>query len=93
MRMKPLIFAILAIVLTCVSLLLDNVSALRYDYIFAIIFICNIWSALCLIPLIRLGGWWNYVSIIVTIVILYTILDIYLRWFFHVNVFYIFRIT
>lgn len=89
--MKPLILAILAIVLICLSLLLDNVSALRYDYIYAYIIVCNICSALCLIPLIRFGGRWNFVLILVTIVALYTFADIFLRWFFHINLFYIFR--
>lgn len=86
-----LTFAALAIALASVAMLTSFVSAFRYNYIFATIFICEIFAIVCLIPLIRLGGRWSYIVTIVAIVILYTILDVCLRWFFGVRVLDIFR--
>jgi len=91
MKKMPLRFTIPSIVLASVALLFNFVSAASYDYVFAIILICDICSALCLIPLIKLGLRWNYVVITVATVIIYTALDIGLRHFFGVRVFDIFR--
>jgi hypothetical protein len=91
MKEMPLKFTIPSIVLASLALLFNFVSATRYDYVFAIILVCDTCSALCLIPLIKLGLRWNYVVITVATVIVYTVLDIGFRHFFGVRVFDIFR--
>jgi hypothetical protein len=91
MKKMPLRFTIPSMLFASAALFFNFVAALRYDYVFAIIFICDICAALCLIPLIRLGLRCNYVVITVTLVILYTAIDIYLRHFWGVRFFDIFR--
>lgn len=81
-----LTFAILAIILASVAVIASFVSAPSYSYIFATIFICEIFAIACLVPLIRLGKRWNYVVTAIVIVILYTVSDVCLRIFFGVRV-------
>ena len=82
---------VLAIATTLVALVASFISAPRYGYLFATILVCDLVAVGCFIPLIRLGGGWKLIVLGLSILVLYTAIDIMLRWTLGVRVLDILR--
>ena len=77
--MKQYMLLVIALIAELIGLVASFVSAPKYGYLFAIVIFTDIVAIFILVHLYKLGGGWKWVSLILSIVVLYTLSDVLLR--------------